>query len=342
MKNVYLSTILLGTIIGFSGCSTAIKLTEYHPVNLKKGKHIPSKEQLSGSHRPKIIIMDIDDNGIKNATRAKLGKSMAVDLNKELSESGNVEVLKRIPSKNYKDILTREIKAAELGREVGEDIGQAEYLVSGQISNVTYTHKFNEASKYEDKKGRTKTIPPSMTYKSCVEGTLKVFSLPDLRAVKSKSFNECSTHSEDVRGPHDIKPSNGSLERKAGTEAVHSASYDLRSFFTPKGYIFEMRKNKDGEIIVKTTLGSKFGVKEGDPVKIYTMEDVNNPLTGETTTTEVKIGKGVVSDKVTPAYSWVIVKEIEDGRGIKLGDYIKVKYKKSWLDSIKREINSHI
>jgi len=339
MKNGYLSTILVGTVIGFSGCSTSINLAEYHPVNIKKGKHIPSRDKLTGNHLPKVIIMDIDDNNLENAKRAKLGRSMAVDINKELSGSGKVQVLKRVASKNYKDILNKEIKAAELGREIGEDIGQADYLVSGQLSNVTYTHKFSEAQRIRDKKGRVDIIPPSMKYKSCVEGTLKVFSLPELVAVKSLPFKECSSFSEDVRSSSDIKPSNGSLERKAGSLAIKKIIPELKTFFTPKGYIYEMRKNKDGDIIVKTTLGSSFGIKEGDSVKIYTIEDVNNPLTGETTTTEVKIGKGVISDKITPVYSWIIVKELYDGREIKMGDYVKAKYKFSIWETMKQQID---
>ncbi len=337
MKREYI-LLLLGVTVGFTGCSNAIKLSEYNPVNLQKGKHIPSKEQLSGIGKSKVIIMDIDDNNIKIAKRGNLGRSMASDINKELAENKNVKVLKRISSRSYKDIIKKEIKAAELGKEIGEDIGQADYLITGQIGNATFTNKFNEAYTTTDKKGRTTRHPARIEYEACVEGVLKVFSLPSLDETQSKSFNECSSFSEEARSPSDAKPSNGSLERKAGTEAMNTASYSLKNFFTSKGYIFEMRKNSDGSVI-KTALGSKSGAKEGEDVEIYSVEDVNNPLTGETTTTDVLIGKGTISNKVTPVYSWIIVEELYDGRKIKLGDYIKIKYKKTFWDSIKRKAN---
>ena len=337
MKKVYIS-LLVGVSIGLTGCSGTIKLSEYSPVSLKKGKHMPSKEQLGGSGASKIIIMDISDNNIAIAKKSQLGKSMASNINKELSENKNVKILKRVSSSNYKEILNKEIKAAELGKEVGEDIGQADYLLTGQISNATFKNEFKEAYTTTDKKGKTTSHPAKIEYKSCVEGTLKVFALPDLNEVKSKSFDECSSSSEEARSPRDAKPSNGSLERKAGSKAMNSASYDLKNLFTPKGYIFEMRKNDDGSII-KTTLGSKFGAKKGDEVEIYAIEDVNNGLTGETTQTDVLIGKGEISDKVTPAYSWIIVDEIEDDRGIKLGDYIKIKYEEDWMSRGLKLIN---
>ncbi|HHB94087.1 MAG TPA: hypothetical protein ENK88_02990, partial [Campylobacterales bacterium] len=317
-------SVVVGVSIGLTGCAGGIKLSEYSPVSLKKGQHMPSKEQLGGSGASKVIIMDLSNNNIEVAKKAQLGKSMASNINKELSENKNVKIMKRVSSSNYKEILSKEIKAAELAKEVGEDIGQADYLLTGQLSNVTFKNEFQEAHTSTDKKGKKTYYPPEIKYKSCVEGTLKVFALPDLNEVKSKSFDECSSSSEEARSPSDAKPSNGSLERKAGTEAMHAASFELKNLFTPKGYIFEMRKKDEDTTIIKTALGSKVGAKKGEEVEIYTIEDVSNPLTGETTQTDVLIGKGEISNKVTPAYSWIVVNELEDNREIKLGDYIKI------------------
>ena len=338
MKKVYLLLLIGGVTIGLTGCSGKLKLSKYRPTNLKKGKYIPSKEQLDGNGASKIIIMDISDNNIEIAKKAQLGKSMASNINKELSEDKNVKILKRVSSSNYKEILSKEIKAAELGKEIGEDIGQADYLLTGQLSNVTFKNMFREAYTTTNKKGKTTRHPARIIYKACVEGTLKVFDLPNLNEIKSKSFDECSSSSEEARSPRDAKPSNGSLERKAGSKAMNSVSYDLKNLFTPKGYIFEMRKDGD-DYIIKTALGSKVGAKKGEKVEIYTIEDVNNPITGETTQTNVLIGKGEVSDKVTPLYSWIVLNELEDGREIKLGDYIKIKYKESLISKYLKLIN---
>jgi len=97
---------------------------------------------LKKSKKAKIVIMDIDNNGIANAKNIELGKSMASNINKELSDNKNVQILKRVSSSSYDKILSREIKVAEIGKEVGEDVGQADYLLTGQLSNVTFSNTY--------------------------------------------------------------------------------------------------------------------------------------------------------------------------------------------------------
>jgi len=332
MKKKYFSlrglTILVSMGFGFTGCVNGPKISmkDYTKVNLVKSKYAVGHKKKSGS--TKIIIMNIDNNGIDNAKRIKLGQSLASNINKELSENKNVRILKRVSSDSYNKILNREIKAAEMGKELGEDVGQANYLVSGQLSNVTFSNNFSEASRYVDDEGKTHYTPPSISYKACVQGTLKVFSLPELKEKESKSFDECSSSSEEARSPSDAKPSNGSLEREAGAEAMDSVAYTLKSFFTPKAYISKMKQDGDTKII-EVSVGKKQGVKQGDEVHIFTMTDDG----------AVKIGEGEVSNKITNTKCWVMVDELEDEQTIKEGDFIKVIYEESKWNKIKTSLD---
>jgi len=338
MGKGYYSLVQLSTLVSvsfyFSGClgGNSIKLSEFHKVSLQKSQYAPTDESAQKSSKAKIVIMDIDENGIERAKRIALGKTMATALNKKLSENKNVQVQKRISGSNYKEILSKEIKAAEIGREVGEDVGQADYLVTGQLNNVTFTNKFTEGGYREDKKGKRHYYPPRISYTACVEGVVKVFSLPSLTEAESKSFEECSSRSEEARSPSDAKPSNGSLERDAGEKAMDTVSYDLKNFFSPKAYITDMREN-DGDKIIYVSVGKKQGAKEGDKVIIYTM----------TNDGEVKIGEGKVTNKITNNHSWVTVEELDDDQNIKKGDFVKLIYKegifskgKKWLDKLSK------
>ena len=325
-------SLMVATVI-FSGCSTEIgNLGEYKLSTLQKAMNMPSQKQLTNTKASKIIIMNIDDNNIGTAKNAQLGKGMAVHINKELAENKNVRVVKRVSSSNYEQIMNKEIKAAELAREIGEDVGAADYLVTGQISNASYSHEFSEGYYYDTDDGR-KYSPPKIDYKACVQGTLKVFALPELKEKESKGFDKCETYSEEARSPSDAKRSNNSLVRKAGNNAMHAASFGLKNFFTKKGYIVEKRK-KDDEVIIRVMLGSKQGAKHNEDVKIYTVENVTNPLTGETSKAGVLIGTGVISEKVTVADSWIVVDEIQEGKKLHLGDYIKIQYEQGWLDGV--------
>ena len=309
-------SVLIGMGLGFSGCAgNSIKLGEYKKVTLQKSQYAPSAEKMKKHSNTKVIIQDIDDNSIPTAEKAKLGKSMASNINKELSENKNVRILKRVSSATD---IKEEIKAAEIGKGIGGDVGQADYLLTGKISNSTYKNDFQEATQYTDDKGKTHYSPPEIKYEACVEGTLKVFSLPSLKEVETASFDECSTSSEEARSPSDAKPSNGTLERKAGTEAMDSVAYKLKSFFTPKAYIKAMKKNGD-DMIIQVFVGKKQGANEGDDATIFKMTD-DGP---------VQIGTGEISNKITNNKAWITVSEIEDGETIKEGDYVKIVYKES-------------
>ncbi|SFV61386.1 hypothetical protein MNB_SV-14-593 [hydrothermal vent metagenome] len=331
MERKYFSLINLSVLVsmglGFTGCigGNAIKLTEYKKVSLQKSQYAPSEDKMKKQSRAKVIIQDIDDNGIPTAEKAKLGKSMASNINKELSENKNVRILKRVSSStDIKD----EIKAAEIAKGVGGDVGQADYLLTGKISNSTYSNEFKEATKYTDDKGKTHYSPPEIKYKACVQGTLKVFSLPSLKEVESASFDECSSSSEEARNPSDAKPSNGTLEREAGREAMDSVAYKLKSFFTPKAYITAMKKNDD-DMILQVLVGKKQGAKEGDEVQIFKM----------TNDGAVQIGTGEVSNRITDNKAWVTVSELEDGEKIKKGDYVKIIYKEGYGSKIWKGID---
>jgi len=319
--------------LGLSGCGTSIKLSEYKPTTLPKAKNMPSKEEMMSSALPKVIIMDIDDNGIKIAKQAKLGRSIATDINTNLAEARSVKIVKRVNKVSYDKMLTKEVKAAELSKELGTDVGQADYILTGKLSNATYDHTFHEAyTTYVKTKHGTRAIhhPPSISYSACAVGNIKVFKLPSLDEATSIEFNECSHSSEQARSPRDAKLRNDGLVREAGNEAADTAKYPLKNFFAKKGYIYEMRKDGD-DLIIKTTLGTKFGAKEGEDVEIYAVEDLTNSLTGVTKKTEVKIATGKISNQLNSDFSWVIVDEVEDGKNIEAGDYIKIKYEEGFF-----------
>ena len=320
-------SVLVSMGLGFSGCmgGNAIKLGEYKKATLQKAQFAPSAEKLKKQSRAKVIIQDIDNNSIPTAEKAKLGKSMASNINKELSENKNVRILKRVSSATD---IKEEIKAAEIGKGVGGDVGQADYLLTGKISNSTYSNEFQEATRYTDKDGKSHYTPPKINYKACVQGTLKVFSLPSLKEVESGSFDECSSSSEEARSPSDAKPSNGTLEREAGEEAMDSVAYKLKSFFTPKAYIQAMKKDGDA-IIVKVTVGKKQGAKEGDEVEIFKMTN-DGP---------VQIGSGEISNRITNNNAWVTVDELEDGETIKEGNFVKIIYKEGTFSKMGKAMN---
>jgi len=338
LKWVGTLSIFTAGILSLSGCGAELNIPEYSKAPLAKTLHMPSKSEIQGS-KVKVIMMPIDNNEINVAQRAKLGNSMISKINTELAEGQSVQIVKRVKKSSYSQLLEKEVAASELSKELGTDVGQADFIITGQISNATYEHSFTEGYNYEckdsDGNKRTCYASPRMSYESCVEGNIKVFQLPSLREAFSNPFNECSNTSTEVRSSRDVARENNGLVREAGLKAADSATYPLRNFFAVKGYIYELRK-KDNTMILKTTLGRKRGAKKGESVKIYSLIDDTNSLTGTTTTEAINIGEGTISNQITANSSWIIVDKMFNNYTPKAGDYIKIISEESlWSKGLK-------
>ncbi|NOQ31226.1 MAG: hypothetical protein GQ570_08900 [Helicobacteraceae bacterium] len=325
---LYLSLALL-----LSGCGASLELSDYTKANLKNTQYMPTPSEVE-IKKPKIIVMSLNNNNIKLAQNAKLGSSMATRVKTLFSRSKSVEVVQRANSKVSEDQISKEVEAAELSRELQTDVGSADFLIKGELSNASYTHTFSEGYYYDykDSKGKVRTayVPPRMYYESCVMGNLQVLSLPELKEQDSFSFYRCARNSTEVRNSRDVKR-DPALLREAGTRAIDTLTIKLKNFFSTKGYIYEMRNNDD-DLIVKTTFGREHGAMKGEDVDIFTIIDDTNPLTKKTQRVTMKIGEGVVSDQITGKYSWVIVDELNEQNTIKAGDFVKAKYSSGFFN----------
>jgi hypothetical protein len=333
-KNIKTVTSLL--IFGLlTGCGSSINLTKYQPSTLQKAKNMPSSDVMMDNNLPRVVIIDIDNSNIRVALQAKIGTTIANKVNSLLSNGKSVKVVKRV---NKSNLISEEIKFAQLSKELDTDIGQAQYLITGELSSATYEHSFREGYFYrvKTKSGTVRRYaPPSISYSSCVVGNIKIFSLPSLEQEESFEYDECARKSTQVRSSRDVVKRDDGLVRKAAMESADTISYPLKNFFSKKGYIYE-KKIDGSDMIIKTTLGSKTGAKDGADVVIYAVENSKNILTGKTSKEVVKIGEGIISNQITDKSSWIIIKDMEDGKIVHAGDYVKMKYKESiWSKGFK-------
>ncbi|NPA55400.1 MAG: hypothetical protein GXO40_03465 [Epsilonproteobacteria bacterium] len=330
-----INAVLLLIMLILGGCGTSVNLLEYKPQPLSVAKYVPPKEQLIHHSLPKVVVANVDDNGIRIAKKANLGRVMTVEVVKNLSLLHSVRVIQRLKALSYKDIK-KEIKAASLAKKTGLNIG-ADYIILGKLSNASYDYNFHEGYCYtiNTKKLGLQRIckSPSVDYKACVDGDIKILKLPSLTEAQLFTIHKCVYQSEDIRSPRYIRKINNGLLRRAATQAIDSLYGKFRDFFAQKGYIYALRKKGD-DIIVQTTLGAKFGAKEGDEVEIYHKERFFNPLTQQYNMTNIKIGYGIISNQITDEYSWVIVKKLQ--KPVKAGDFVKLKFDDSILGFIKK------
>lgn len=332
-----LAALSLTTIL-FTGCGTAISnINAYNKKPLKPTKFMPSKDMISGKSLPKVIIMDLDDSPSKTAAQADLGKSLAGNINSQLSKGKSVDILKRVKKAD----ITEELKLAELSDAMGgEELGSANYIIGGKITNASFTREFQAKKGYRNKRGRYVVIPAKLHYTTSVKGYVKIYQLPSLHVVGTFDFEDNKARSEEAPTSflgfgrtdtsHKATRDDG-MVREAGADAANTLRLPLKNFFAKRGYVFEKRSDGD-DVIVKVTLGAKNGAKEGETVYFYTQEESLNPLTGESYIETIKIGEGTISDQVRPETSWIIVEEVYEGKELRAGDYMKIEYEKEMGD----------
>ena len=171
----------------FTGCGSTIgNLDVYKAKKLEKSKYMPSKDELSGKRLPRVIIVPLNDKGIKTAVRARLGNSMAVNLETLLNEGRAVKIVKRVEKFNW----SKELKKADIQEQVGSDIGAVDYVITGDISNANFKHKFFERKISINPKTRRVTgiTPAHINYIADVAGSVKILKFPSMDVMATIPF----------------------------------------------------------------------------------------------------------------------------------------------------------
>jgi hypothetical protein len=338
-------------ILLISSCAPTIKNFEkYQKQFLSKTNFMPSKENLEGK-AAKVVVFSLDENDNQVATQSGLGNSVANNIENVISQNRLAELVDRKAANK----LQKEISLAEMNK-TGSYKGPlvADYAVSGSISNAGFTKKYSDGSTYlNPKTGTMVNIPPKFTYSSDVAGNLKVYELPSLAVVESIEFSGNKSRTENVQqdggfklgaiqlGGQQVKGTerDDNLVRKAGEDAIDDIKVDIKNFFAKKGYILEKRVYENKSIF-KITLGSLDGIKHGDKFEIIGQYEVENPITNQAEIERRIIGTGTVTDKIDPKNSWVIVDDEKAINSVRLGDSVKMKYKKSSFAKVAKVASS--
>lgn len=330
----------LPLLIILSACSTTIgNFDEYQKQFLSKTKFMPSKEALDGKSS-KIVVFPLEHNQNQLALETNLGESMANNIENVIGKNRLGEIVDRKAAQK----LQEEIKLAEMNK-TGAYKGPivADYAVSGAISNAGFTSKYSNGSTYYNPQSKQfVSIPPKYTYSSDVAGNIKIYELPSLSVVESIEFSAKKSRSEAVQqegglslggiqiGGKKVEGASrdDNLVRKAAEEAVIDVEVDIKNFFARKGYILEKRVlgNKS---IFKISLGSSDGIKQDDKFEVIGQFESENPITNEIEIERKIIATGTVSDLIDPKSSWVIIDDVKKSEAVRLGDSVKLKYKKS-------------
>jgi len=299
----------------FTACSLKINPAEFHKVNAPKAKYLPSQNELQSQ---KVLILNVTSDDPKGAFLIPEYKNLIESL---ISQTSAVLV-----RRNKKTTLQEEILYSQEAELSSSNIDNANYIITAKIVSTNYHYTYHKGYYWKDKKGHTHYSPPYYSYEACVGAQMKIIKIPQNYIVKTLYLNGCAYDTS-----RNLVNLSRMLLEKALIEAVDSIKTDIKNIFAKKGYIIEIRK-KDDTTIIKTTLGKKDGLKEGDEVAIYTIKESPNPLTGKPYKEIIKIGNAEVSNVIHENASWLVVKDQKEP--VKLGDFVKPVYEKSFFERL--------
>ena len=321
------SLITITTIMSISGCGPKVNIAEYKKVAINKAAIMPSANELAHL-KPKVVVLALRNGSNDMLKKVDAGKTVADTTENMLVAAKIAEVVDRGAAQK----LSEELALAEMKGEsekIYHGPNVADVAISGSLNSALVAAKYTEASTFCDKKGKCYTTPASCTYSGSISGTLKIYELPNIKISdsfpisNSKSFSEeggCKSH-YDKEG----------LISDVASGLSESAKVSLLNFFSPKGYVTERREN-GGKSIFLVQLGALDGAAYNLKIKIYSMQTNTNPLTGNTTTEEILVGEGKISDQITPNTSWILIEDKAIADRIQLGDYVKFNYQKGLGD----------
>ncbi len=310
---------------------------------MTKATFMPSEEALKGEPF-KIAVFKFEENDNEVAKQAALGASLASRVEMVIGKNR----LGKIVDRKAVTKLQQEVALAEMnqtGSYKGPQV--ADYAISGEISNAGFTSKYSNTSTCFDPLSRqVKPIPPHFEYSSDVVGSIKVYELPSLAVIESIELNGSKTRNENVKKSGgldlgvisfggtsaDAITRDDDLVRKAGESAIESAESDIKNFFSKRGFIMEKRSFED-KIIFKINIGSVDGLQHGDKLEISGQYEVENSITEKSEVEARIIASGTVTQLIDPKVSWIVVNDAEKANSIRLGDAVKMKYKKSFMHS---------
>jgi len=344
-KIMKIKYIILASLL--TSCAPTIKhFDRYEKQFLTKTAYMPTQENLEGKSS-KVVVFALDENDNQVAIQAQLGNTIANNVENVLAQNRLAQIVDRKAAAK----LQKEIALAEMnktGSYKGPQI--ADYAISGTISNADFTNKYSSGSTYVDPRNfNVITIPPKFTYSASTAGNIKIYELPSLTVIEAIEFTGKKTRTENVQqkggvtlgalqiGGEQAKgiDRDDGLVRKAGADAVDEINVAIKNAFAKKGFILEKRVY-DNKSIFKITLGSLDGIQHGDKFEVIGQYENQNPITNQSEIERRIIAEGTVTDKIDPKTCWVVIDDSDKIAAIRLGDAVKMKYKKSSFASVSK------
>ena len=277
-------------------------------------------------------------NTTKRTVDPKLDKAITSALEGVLAEMGGAKIYSRedlnkvmAEQKLQQSGLVDENTMVQVGKLAG-----VKYIITGSIDSVTQKYEdYTKAAEGSDDSEKKETIG-NMLFKAALSAgasaasgmkitTRVTFKIIDVQTGEIVS----SVQKEETKNIGLIK--NPTYDQVIGgikddvMEALQDAKTELSDFFGVKGYILQVRTDKDRKnYIAQINLGKKDKVKPGQTFVVYSFDESEDPVTGKvgcdktTMNVKLKASDNQLQDKRT----WTLA-DGDDAPNLRPGQIIK-------------------
>ena len=353
---------ICSAVIIASGCSVSTNisnLSDYEEIEIDRAEVFPTPEEIAGESKT-VAIYDIEELNEKSRL-ASVGDKVTESIKKYLLEA-SAQIVDRKATDQYKDeVILASQQSASFDGPVF-----AKYLIQGKLSQVDFSLKLtkdhakqaviNYALTQLTGERQNDTADSICRYSASVSGTFDVYSLPDLKIIKTFPFEQNMSKDTDpdtsYQSAGDVlagiftgsTPERCHVNPNVVSELVNDTAEDairkyrlgLQNLFSPKGYITSIFKKSDSKkYIAKISIGERKQLKEGLKVEINTLIPTVNSLTGNIENEERKIAEAYVTNQIGDNHAWIVFDKPEQALKVSLGDYIQVVFEKGSFEEFK-------
>jgi len=218
--------------------------------------------------------------------------------------------------------------------QVGKLAG-VKYIITGSIDSVTQKYDDYENAANATTSGQQKNDLSSMLLKTAVNvGATAMSGMKITTRVTFKVIDVetgkivASVQKEETKNIGKIQ--HPSYDQIIGgikddvMEALQDAKEELSDFFGVKGYVTQVRTDKENKkFIAQINLGKRDKVKPGQSFKVFTFEENEDPVSGEVTCdkTTMNVKLKVSDNQLQSRNAWTVA-EGDDASNIKPGQVI--------------------
>ena len=277
-------------------------------------------------------------NTTKRTVDPKLDKAITSALEGVLAEMGGADVY----SREDLDKVMAEQKLQQSGImdenslvQVGKLAG-IRYIITGSIDSVTQEYKDYEQGAQTATQNNKKNDLGSMLFKAALNAgasaasgmkittkiTIKVIDVETGKIVASKQA-EGTKNIGKIQDPTYDQVVGGIKD--GIMDALQDAKTELSEFFSIKGYITQVRADKERKnYIAQINLGSADKVKPEQTFSVFTFEESTDPVTGKTSCDKTTLNVTLKASKnqIQAHKTWTVA-DGDDAPNIRAGQIIK-------------------